>query len=57
MPPLLCTAGELYGTEREQLNELEALCHMLRLMQDEFETRALPLPELAAQLEEDGERR
>ena len=37
--------------KREQLNELEALCHMLRLMQDELETRALPLPELAAQLE------
>lgn len=35
----------------EQLNELEALCHMLRLMQDELDTRALPLPELAAQLE------
>lgn len=37
--------------KREQLNELEALCHMLRLMQDELETRTLPLPELAAQLE------
>ena len=37
--------------KREQLNELEALCHMLRLMQDELETRALPLPELAAQLD------
>ncbi len=57
MPPLLCTGVSYTALKREQLNELEALCHMLRLMQDEFETRALPLPELAAQLEEDGERR
>ena len=45
-------SGVSYTTlKREQLNELEALCHLLRLMQDELETRALPLPELAAQLE------
>ena len=54
---MLIAAAAVYGgvsytaLKREQLNELEALCHMLRLMQDEFETRALPLPELAAQLE------
>ena len=45
-------SGVSYTTlKREQLNELEALCHLLRLMQDELETRALPLPELAALLE------
>ena len=55
---MLIAAAAVYGgvsytaLKREQLNELEALCHMLRLMQDELETRALPLPELAAQLEE-----
>ena len=54
---MLIAAAAVYGgasytaLKREQLNELEALCHMLRLMQDELETRALPLPELAAQLE------
>lgn len=54
---LLIAAAAVYGgvsytaLKREQFNELEALCHMLRLMQDELETRALPLPELAAQLE------
>ena len=54
---MLIAAAAVYGVasytalKREQLNELEALCHMLRLMQDELETRALPLPELAAQLE------
>ena len=53
----LIAAAAVYGgvsytaLKREQLNELEALCHMLRLMQDELETRALPLPELAAQLD------
>ena len=53
---MLITAAALYGgvsytaLKREQLDELEALCHMLRLMQDELETRALPLPELATQL-------
>ena len=55
---MLIAAAAVYGgvsytaLKREQLNELNALCHMLRLMQDELETRALPLPELAAQLEE-----
>ncbi len=55
---MLIAAAAVYGgvsytaLKREQLNQLEALCHMLRLMQDELETRALPLPELAAQLEE-----
>ena len=55
---MLIAAAAVYGgvsytaLKREQLNELEALCHMLRLMQDELETRALPLPELAAQLGE-----
>ena len=54
---MLIAAAAVYGgvsytaLKREQLNELEALCHMLRLMQDELETRALPLPELAAQLD------
>lgn len=54
---MLIAAAAVYGgasytaLKREQLNELEALCHMIRLMQDELETRALPLPELAAQLE------
>lgn len=54
---MLIAAAAVYGgasytaLKREHLNELEALCHMLRLMQDELETRALPLPELAAQLE------
>ena len=54
---MLIAAAAVYGAvsyttlKREQLNELEALCHMLRFMQDELETRALPLPELAAQLE------
>ena len=47
---MLIAAAAVYGgvsytaLKREQLNELEALCHMLRLMQDELETRALPLP-------------
>ena len=45
-------SGVSYTTlKREQLNELEALCHLLRLMQDELETRALPLTELASLLE------
>ena len=54
---MLIAAAAVYGgvsytaLKREQLNELDALCHTLRLMQDELETRALPLPELAAQLE------
>ena len=54
---MLIAAAAVYGgvsytaLKREQLNELDALCHMLRLMQDELETRALPLPELAAQLD------
>lgn len=54
---MLVAAAAVYGgvsytvLKREQLNELEALCHLLRLMQDELETRALPLPELAALLE------
>ena len=54
---MLIAAAAVYGgasytaLKREQLTELEALCHTLRLMQDELETRALPLPELAAQLE------
>ena len=54
---MLIAAAAVYGgvsytaLKREQLNDLEALCHMLRLMQDELETRALPLPELAAQLD------
>lgn len=54
---MLIAAAAVYGgvsytaMKREQLNELEALCSMLRLMQDELETRALPLPELAVQLE------
>lgn len=53
---MLIAAAALYGgvsyttLKREQLDELEALCHMLRLMHDELETRALPLPELATQL-------
>ena len=51
---MLIAAAAVYGgasytaLKREQLNELEALCHMLRLMQDELETRALPLPELGS---------
>lgn len=54
---MLIAAAAVYGgvsytaLKREQLNELNALCHTLRLMQDELETRALPLPELAAQLD------
>ena len=54
----LIAAAAIYGglsytaLKKEQLDELDALCHMLRLMQDELETRALPLPELAAQLGE-----
>ena len=54
---MLIAAAAVYGgvsytaLKKEQLNELEALCHLLRLMQDELKTRALPLPELAAQLE------
>ena len=54
---MLIAAAAVYGgvsytaLKKEQLNELEALCHLLRLMRDELETRALPLPELAAQLE------
>ena len=54
---MLIAAAAVYGggsytaLKREQLNELDALCHTLRLMQDELETRALPLPELAAQLD------
>ena len=54
---MLIAAAAVYGgvsytaLKMEQLNELNALCHMLRLMQDELETRALPLPELAAQLD------
>ena len=54
---MLIAAAAVYGgvsytaLKKEQLNELEALCYMLRLMQDELETRVLPLPELAAQLE------
>ena len=44
---MLIAAAAVYGgvsytaLKKEQLNELEALCHMLRLMQDELETRAL----------------
>ena len=43
---MLIAAAAVYGgvsytaLKREQLNELNALCHMLRLMQDELETRA-----------------
>lgn len=54
---MLIAAAAVYGgvsytaLKKEQLNELETLCHTLYLMQDELETRALPLPELAAQLE------
>lgn len=54
---MLIAAAAVYGgvsytaLKREQLNELNALCHTLRLIQDELETRALPLPELAAQLD------
>lgn len=54
---MLIAAAAVYGgvsytaLKREQLNELNALCHTLRLVQDELETRALPLPELAAQLD------
>lgn len=54
---MLVAAAAVYGgvsyttLKREQLKELDALCHLLRLMQDELETRALPLPELASQLE------
>ena len=54
---MLIAAAAVYGgvsytaLKKEQLNELEALCHMLRLMQDELETRALPLTELASLLE------
>lgn len=54
---MLIAAAAVYGggsytaLKREQLNELNALCNTLRLMQDELETRALPLPELAAQLD------
>ena len=54
---LLIAAAAVYGgvsytaLKKEQVDELEALCHTLRLMQDELETRALPLPELASQLE------
>ncbi len=53
---MLIAAAAVYGgvsytaLKREQLNELEALCHMLRLMQDELET-CIAAAELAAQLD------